>query len=216
MKRSGVAYSCSYALLISPTGSPQTQIAFKSQVSDQIPLLARSPPLPSSLLSQKWLARFAHGTASAKVTALRFLRVLGKAAITDINDYKQMYDFFQHNFGTGDSARDAIFLHSDIATDPFLGVNDRWNDDDVFAQAAISGINPVQIERVTGNESVGADWQELQASLNPAVSWDEAVQYVLPNSSVAQVGSAGNIYTTVVTIGVRRRVACHNILPDHS
>ena len=111
-----------------------------------------------------------------------------------------MYDFFQDNFGTGDSARDAIFLRSDNATDPFLGVNDRWNDDDVFAQATISGINPVQIERVTGNESVGADWQELQASLNPAVNWDEAVQYVLPNSSVAQVGPAGDLYYSTVVI----------------
>ena len=150
--------------------------------------MARSPSLPPALFSQKWFAHLEYGKKTIVSTAVRFRQALGKPAITDISDYTLLYNFFQENFSFSEPAREAVlFIPRHDATDPFLAVNNRWNDDDVFAQAALSGINPLQVERVTENEAVGANWQEIQSSLNPSVDWDEAVQQALPNNNVTQV-----------------------------
>lgn len=70
------------------------------------------------------------------------------------------------------------FWQRDNATDPFLSVNQRWNDDAVFAQARLMATNPVQIQRLTvAGSSTGMSWDKLEPLLNTDdFDWDSHIQ----------------------------------------
>ena len=153
-----------------------------------LPMLSRQN-IPTAFNDNRWLQKWLNGVFLVNQTAIRFLSGFGKPNITDVNDYLQIYEHFLDWFGEGNPRPDS-FWRRDNATDPKLRVDDRWNDDDVFAQSRLVGYNPAQIERVTEGETVGANWRELYSKkLNPTFDWDAAVQYELPNMTVAEVGA---------------------------
>lgn len=96
-----------------------------------------------------------------------------------------LYNFFMNDYtihtqlGTTVSESDLPegFWKRDNATDPFLSVDERWNNDDVFAQARLMATNPVQIQRVTLRANgIGMHLNRLERLLNKTFQWDKHFQ----------------------------------------
>lgn len=57
-----------------------------------------------------------------------------------------------------------------------------WQDDKTFASQRLAGLNPMTMKRVTLDETIGANWDELQKKLSPDIT-EAAVKYFLGTDS---------------------------------
>ena len=157
-----------------------------------IPLIKRQS-LPQGLVSEEWKLAFRQTLFATSTTQVEFYQSRPDDEtnrITNISQYGEIYNFFMNNYGTSlpDSAKPQGFWSRDNTTDPRLSVDERWNNDDVFSQSRLMGVNPVEIERVSESESVGMEWKSLEAMLNSTFNWNEAVSAVIPDgNSIKQV-----------------------------
>ena len=134
------------------------------------------------LIPTEWNTSFYQTLVSSESTEIAFQRNNSVASETPtLNDYKTIYDFFMNHYGDNLPAKSKPkgLWSRDVDTDPRLSENERWNDDKVFAQTRLMGVNPVQIERVTENNSIGIHWSSLRRSLNSSFDWDAAVHAAL-------------------------------------
>ena len=169
-----------------------------------LPLIKRQG-LPQGLVSAEWQLAFGQTLLATTTTEKTFYETRPASQsniITNISQYTEIYDFFMNNYGTTlpDSAKPQGFWSRDNTTDPRLSVDERWNNDDVFSQSRLMGVNPVEIERVTESESVGMEWKALEAMLNSTFNWNEAVSAVIPDvNSIEEVRNFPGIKLIMTT-----------------
>lgn len=112
--------------------------------------------------------------------------------ITDMRQYDELYNFFMNHYEDyvpKKMKQRYEFWTRDNLTDPFLTINKTWNDDLVFAQTRLMGVNPVQIECVTpDNSKVGYRLSDLMPMLNSTgFNWDKAVENATGITKMAKV-----------------------------
>ena len=154
------------------------------------PFLASSffrPEHGNILWSRQWEVEFNRTMFVTNFTQYEYegiQRALGRAEITQLSQYDEIYNFFMNHYGGAQFGMSPPkYWARDNTTDPMLSVNTKWNQDKVFAQARLMGDNPLQLQRVTKDCDVGVSWDSLfSAHLNKTFSWTSAIQAVLGES----------------------------------
>ncbi|HMH50305.1 MAG TPA: lipoxygenase family protein [Candidatus Acidoferrum sp.] len=72
-------------------------------------------------------------------------------------------------------------------------VTGRWQDDRVFASQRLAGLNPMLIQRVTTDGSVGVAWPTLRALLSSKIT-DATVSYFLPGVTLDDAVKQGRLF----------------------
>ena len=178
----------------------QTSVAYDGCLSAAyggIPLMDRNvlaaskySSIVSLLVFPEWSIVFNQTLAATSRLNASWYRQSSFNEITNTSQYARIYDYFMDHYGDGisQSEKPAGLWVRDNFTDPRLSDEERWNNDEVFAQERLMGVNPLQLERVTKSGSVGVTWSALRGSLNATFDWNRAIQIVLgAESSVDKV-----------------------------
>eukprot|EP00117_Sycon_ciliatum_P027135 scpid47953/ scgid22111/ Arachidonate 5-lipoxygenase len=163
----------------------------KSASYGGIPLMWRGPleststkisEIASFLLFKEWTQAFQATMQATNTTQYAWLAKARLGSITKISQLDDLYNFFMNNYtihsppqsSTGASQQlPEGFWQRDNSTDPFLSINQRWNDDEVFAQARLMATNPLQIQRVTlGDSGVGMSLDRLKPLMSKTFQWN--------------------------------------------
>ena len=77
---------------------------------------------------------------------------------------------------------------------PIPAVTGVWQDDGVFANQRLAGLNPMILERVTADGAVGQGWAQLRAKLAPSID-DAALSAALGETTTFDAAiAAGRLY----------------------
>ena len=123
--------------------------------------------------------------------------------ISNIEQFNELYNYFMEHFREHiprEMLENKPYTFWSPASDELkinLTEGDRWNDDSVFGQERLIGVNPVQIQRVTPNGSkVGMTINTLfNGRLSNSFNWNEAVRNVT-GMNVTQVRRFWPEYST--------------------
>ncbi|XP_065182404.1 polyunsaturated fatty acid 5-lipoxygenase-like [Sycon ciliatum] len=128
-----------------------------------------------------WCQDFTYTMQATHATGLIYEVTHPPTLISKMSYYTTVYEFFRDNYGIGMSQakRPPGLWTPDNATDPLLPQDNHWNDDNVFGQLRLMGVNPLQLQRVTYNWSVGVHYQQLQAMLNTTLDLAVAIKMAL-------------------------------------
>ena len=103
--------------------------------------------------------------------------------ISTVEQFNKLYRYFMENFRDHlpEQAKRRFKYWRPASGDLSLNLTrgGRWNNDSVFGQERLVGVNPVQIQRVTlEGRGVGMTIDRLRRMLSGAFDWDQAVRNV--------------------------------------
>ncbi|HXJ82285.1 MAG TPA: lipoxygenase family protein [Candidatus Methylomirabilis sp.] len=73
---------------------------------------------------------------------------------------------------------------------------ETWQDDRIFASQRLGGLNPMAVNRVTEDGSVGVGWAALSRKLSPSISGQPIQPPVGPQITIQQAIQQGRLYVT--------------------
>ena len=185
-----------------------------------LPIMYRGPLQSSSkevaeiasfLLFKEWTQAFEATMKATTSTGKAWMLQNPISNISDMTQLDNLYNFFMNHYtihnevststaNTATSTTEDVvpsddlpegFWERDNITDPFLSINQRWNDDNIFAQSRLMATNPLQIQRVTSSSEsdsdIGMNWKRLFPLLNKRdFDWEAEVRNVV-GMSIKQV-----------------------------
>ena len=185
-----------------------------------LPIMHRGPLQSSSkevaevasfLLFKEWTQAFEATMKATTSTSEAWMLQNPISNISDMIQLDNLYNYFMNHYTIHDevststaetdtsTTEDVVpsvdlpegFWERDNITDPFLSINQRWNDDNIFAQSRLMATNPLQIQRVTSSSEsdsdIGMSWTRLSPLLNKRdFDWEAEVRSVV-GMSIKQV-----------------------------
>ena len=185
-----------------------------------LPIMYRGPLQSSSkevaevasfLLFKEWTQAFEATMKATTSTGKAWMLQNPISNISDMTQLDNLYNYFMNHYtihnevststaNTATSTTEDVvasddlpegFWERDNITDPFLSINQRWNDDNIFAQSRLMATNPLQIQRVTSSSEsdsdIGMNWKRLFPLLNKRdFDWEAEVRNVV-GMSIKQV-----------------------------
>ena len=183
-----------------------------------LPIMHRGPLQSSSkevaevasfLLFKEWTQAFEATMKATTSTGEAWMLQNPISNISDMIQLDNLYNYFMNHYTIHDevststaetdtsTTEDVVpsddlpegFWERDNITDPFLSINQRWNDDNIFAQSRLMATNPLQIQRVTSSSERdnGMSWTRLSPLLNKRdFDWEAEVRSVV-GMSIKQV-----------------------------
>ena len=183
-----------------------------------LPIMHRGPLQSSSkevaevasfLLFKEWTQAFEATMKATTSTGKAWMLQNPISNISDMTQLDNLYNYFMNHYtihdevststaNTATSTTEDVMASDDLPegfwerdniTDPFLSINQRWNDDNIFAQSRLMATNPLQIQRVTSSSEseIGMNWKRLFPLLNKRdFDWEAEVRNVV-GMSIKQV-----------------------------
>lgn len=70
-----------------------------------------------------------------------------------------------------------------------------WRDDKIFSSQRLAGLNPMAMQLVTNDGSIGANWEMLRKKLSPDINDDSVRHFLGPDASIAQAIEEKRLFT---------------------